>query len=458
MAMIVQFFSFFLLLTQIDAVIKYRRKDNLGKVKLLREIKMTNSTQNGESSGKVESYMGVSLLMVGDYSFYKNFFEIAGDEEGGLRYSKEYLTAIYEQVRAIYDEIPFDFGKLHLSLVDTFVAIRPIDCPLLQPDDMSPNELERNVTLEELFELKNGSSTEPKYSGPDALRQLFNWKKRYEDLLPPHDHTMLVTKMDLLSFSGSDSSQGMAPLAALCKGGESSSVVEDAGAMATAIIAAHELGHNLGAAHDNSNSTECNQSLTYLMAPSVSTKVDDDRFFNIRRFSPCSLENIHTYLNSSNAHCARKKGRLSIKSKKVSALPMDSFPGERFSATQQCQAAFGKGYGLCPKLEYVNLGGDPCRRIWCKNRRTRRSGPCETLPFFPAFDGTTCGMNRWCMKGSCVPNEKRLLECQDLNDDVCRKYTKAKLKHYCKSMNFQAVCCSTCTRAMSKELQLEKKL
>ena len=46
------------------------------------------------------------------------------------------------------------------------------------------------------------------------------------------------------------------------------------------------------------------------------------------------------------------------------------------------------------KLEYVNLGGDPCRRIWCKNRRTKRSGPCETLPFFPAFDGTTCGLNR----------------------------------------------------------------
>lgn len=50
-------------------------------------------------------------------------------------------------------------------------------------------------------------------------------------------------RYDLLSPRGESATQGMAYVGNICKPGDSSSIVEDIGAAATALIAAHELGH-----------------------------------------------------------------------------------------------------------------------------------------------------------------------------------------------------------------------
>lgn len=53
----------------------------------------------------------------------------------------------------------------------------------------------------------------------------------------------LTYRFDLLTPKGDSSTQGMAYVGAMCRNSESASVVEDIGAMATAMIAAHELAH-----------------------------------------------------------------------------------------------------------------------------------------------------------------------------------------------------------------------
>ena len=60
----------------------------------------------------------------------------------------------------------------------------------------------------------------------------------------------------------------MAYVGEICKAGESSSVVEDMGAAATALIAAHELGHSLGAFHDGAHnkSVNCSSADNFMMA------------------------------------------------------------------------------------------------------------------------------------------------------------------------------------------------
>lgn len=50
-------------------------------------------------------------------------------------------------------------------------------------------------------------------------------------------------RLDLLSTTGNSNTQGIAYVGAMCRGGESSAVVEDVGGMATAIVAAHEMAH-----------------------------------------------------------------------------------------------------------------------------------------------------------------------------------------------------------------------
>ncbi|PIO75541.1 hypothetical protein TELCIR_02406 [Teladorsagia circumcincta] len=50
----------------------------------------------------------------------------------------------------------------------------------------------------------------------------------------------------------------------------------------------------------------------------------------------------------------------------------------------------------------------------------------------------------WCVAGLCVDNPKRLRECSDINEKTCRKYSKAKLRHYCKASEFKEICCRSC--------------
>ncbi|VDM85982.1 unnamed protein product [Strongylus vulgaris] len=51
-------------------------------------------------------------------------------------------------------------------------------------------------------------------------------------------------RFDLISPRGDSGTQGMAYVGNICQGFASASIVEDVGAAATALIAAHELGHS----------------------------------------------------------------------------------------------------------------------------------------------------------------------------------------------------------------------
>ncbi|VDO90832.1 unnamed protein product [Haemonchus placei] len=101
--------------------------------------------------------------------------------------------------------------------------------------------------------------------------------------------------------------------------------------------------------------------------------------------------------------------------------------------------------GILSGPRFVRSGSrDLCARVWCKDRTKRRSEPCETKTYFPALDGTECGRTKWCIAGQCVDNPKRIRECSDLNEKMCRKYSKAKLRHYCKATDFKEICCRSC--------------
>ncbi|GFY77477.1 a disintegrin and metalloproteinase with thrombospondin motifs 16 [Trichonephila inaurata madagascariensis] len=73
----------------------------------------------------------------------------------------------------------------------------------------------------------------------------------------------------------------------------------------------------------------------------------------------------------------------------------DHLPGQLYDADMQCRLQFGAKSKLC---EHYPRKNEVCRALWCQRNGGRE---CETK-FLPAAEGTPCGKNKWCRKGSCV--------------------------------------------------------
>ncbi|KAK6756975.1 hypothetical protein RB195_015042 [Necator americanus] len=434
--------------------VELKRKVKQGNVSLVKVQKYSSKTSPLLRNNTNYS-LGLDILMMADYATFQGFVEISnGDAHMGQAYTLEYLRAVFEQVKTIYNDIKISKQVIRLKMVGSFIALREDDCPMFttfkrnefvnEDNATSPN----NSTYDSGFEETNSTEMTLTVSAIAALDKFTYWLKVHRLFLPKHDHAILITKFDLISPRGDSGTQGMAYVGSICQPGDSASIVEDVGAAATALIAAHELGHSLGAFHDgNPQSQDCPSFANFLMAVTVSGTEDFERFAHSRVMSPCSIESIEKKLKSPLASCVRKSMPKEHKLMGMSSLSQETTPtpGELISLQQQCQITFGPHYGVCPSKDYFR-GLDVCRRIWCKDRTKRRSGPCETRTYLPALDGTECGKMKWCIAGRCVDNPKKLQECIDLNPKTCGKYSKIKLRHYCKSKDFAEICCRSCAQ------------
>ncbi|EPB67506.1 hypothetical protein ANCCEY_13405 [Ancylostoma ceylanicum] len=192
--------------------VELRRKVKQGNVSFVRIQKYTNKTLPPIFNGSGHS-LGLDILMMADYSTLQGFIEMSnGDPHMGQVYTLEYLRAVFEQVKAIYNDIEISKQIIQMNMAGTFVALREDDCPMFSTaedyeSDVDNSTVFDNSTVGLDFEETNS------------------------------------TEFDLLSPRGDSSTQGMAYVGNICQPGDSASIVEDVGAAATALIAAHELGH-----------------------------------------------------------------------------------------------------------------------------------------------------------------------------------------------------------------------
>ncbi|CAI4224813.1 unnamed protein product [Auanema sp. JU1783] len=440
-------FQFFLFT---DGVVQLKKRILQDNIEVIR---IQNYTDEILPSRSREKQLSLNILLVADFSLYNSFLDISrGDKHSASIRTEEYLTAIFEQVKIIYNNNVIAGQKLQLKLIQTLVTFRSDDCPMnevpsvLNKTDYFPS----NLTLqEELYSMDVSRSI----SAELALDKISFWLQRHKSILRPNDHAFFITKLDLYTEHAGSATQGMAYVGHICKIDESLSLVEDVGGTATALIAAHELAHSLGAFHDDSHNDtiNCAASHNYMMSSRVSGTDNDILFANSRKLSRCSVESIENVIRTPQAKCVWKSGD-ELNSTNPKLDEFDVMPGEKIPLYLQCQIAFGPHFGLCPNKEYFR-GISVCQRLWCKNRNEKRSAPCVTLAYLPALDGTECARNRWCINGGCVFNQKKLLDCRDLNAKTCSRYSKVKLRHYCKSKDFTEICCSSCAKL--KELSLK---
>ncbi|XP_037087623.1 A disintegrin and metalloproteinase with thrombospondin motifs adt-2-like, partial [Pollicipes pollicipes] len=144
-----------------------------------------------------------------------------------------------------------------------------------------------------------------------------------------------------------------------------------------AYIMAHEMGHNLGMFHDSQrNACPANG---YIMSPSRGTKGETT-------WSACSRQTLRNMPENCLNDLPRKKA---VQNHRI----FREMPGQVYDAFDQCQLLLkDRDAEIFSPDDLYNV----CERVKCKSP--------HRIGFYyagPALEGTFCGMDRWCVSGSC---------------------------------------------------------
>ncbi|XP_012283830.1 A disintegrin and metalloproteinase with thrombospondin motifs 8 isoform X2 [Orussus abietinus] len=222
-----------------------------------------------------------------------------------------------------------------------------------------------------------------------------------ERRLPVYDIAVAVTKYDMCRRrKGGRCTKGTAGFAYV--GGacvvnkrlekvNSVAIIEDTGGFSGIIVAAHEVGHLLGAVHDGSpppsylggpGAEKCRWEDGYIMSDLRHT----EKGF---KWSHCSVASFHHFLNGDTATCLYNAPH------EDEALPR-VLPGKLLSLDAQCRK--DRGTSACFKDDRV------CAQLFCFDAG---SGYC--VAYRPAAEGSPCGDGQYCLNGKCVAEHENII-------------------------------------------------
>ncbi|KAK9301170.1 hypothetical protein QLX08_006387 [Tetragonisca angustula] len=222
-----------------------------------------------------------------------------------------------------------------------------------------------------------------------------------ERRLPVYDIAVAVTKYDMCRRrKGGRCTKGTAGFAYV--GGacvvnkrlekvNSVAIIEDTGGFSGIIVAAHEVGHLLGAVHDGSpppsylggpGAEKCRWEDGYIMSDLRHT----EKGF---KWSHCSVSSFHHFLNGDTATCLYNAPH------EDEALPR-VLPGKLLSLDAQCRK--DRGTSACFKDDRV------CAQLFCFDAG---SGYC--VAYRPAAEGSACGDGQYCLNGKCVAEHENII-------------------------------------------------
>ncbi|KAI0216172.1 A disintegrin and metalloproteinase with thrombospondin motifs adt-1 [Lamellibrachia satsuma] len=153
------------------------------------------------------------------------------------------------------------------------------------------------------------------------------------------DHAMLWTIYDI--YGSSKSTVGFAPVTGICRGGRGTAVIEESG-LGSWAIAAHELGHNLGARHDESGNS-CVEDDMYIMTPTIKA-LTMQNLANAFTFSPCSIEYFKTTLSGADDQFPRVCVTDRVCTHSVPTDQLGTAPGTIYTLDEQCAFKYGDNF------------------------------------------------------------------------------------------------------------------
>ncbi|KAK0072902.1 hypothetical protein PV325_010630, partial [Microctonus aethiopoides] len=204
---------------------------------------------------------------------------------------------------------------------------------------------------------------------------------------PSHfDIAVLISRRDFCKGGIQCGLAGIAHVAVACDPTKAAALVEDRGLIA-GITITHEVGHVIGALHDELETTGCppidTDGSSFIMAPLT-------RLYSLR-WSICSRQTITIFLNSPRSDCLINDP----KDRPIKYQYPNMLPGAMYGSNFQCHM-------IAPTSVTCDLGGFlTCDILWCDTGSrcfSRNSPPAE---------GTRCGPNKWCIRKKCVPMGSR---------------------------------------------------
>ncbi|XP_060524299.1 A disintegrin and metalloproteinase with thrombospondin motifs like isoform X2 [Cylas formicarius] len=223
-----------------------------------------------------------------------------------------------------------------------------------------------------------------------------------ERRLPVYDIAVAITKLDMCrrthpSDNCNRGTAGFAYVGGACVVNKrlekvnSVAIIEDTGGFSGIIVAAHEVGHLLGAVHDGSPPP------SYLGGPGAEKCKWTDGFImsDLRhtergfRWSPCSVSSFHHFLNGDTATCLYNEPH------EDASLPR-VLPGKLLTLDAQCRR--DRGTSACFKDDRV------CAQLFCFD-----SGSGYCVAYRPAAEGSACGDGQHCLNGRCVAEHENII-------------------------------------------------
>ncbi|KAI3384803.1 hypothetical protein SNEBB_006341 [Seison nebaliae] len=360
------------------------------------------------------------------YDLYEQFFEWFGlshdlnnkkDIELAHLYIAFYYSHLVESMNIRYHYSFMDDPNLRFNIV-----LSGIIFPKSSYDTPWDNS---NRYSDEKTKIYENRPTINASKAIDAMRDFYNYR-----LSNKFDFILGTTNKNLFHPIGLDAqradNRGIAFLSSICSN-RSYALIEDWGGLFSAISAAHELGHVLGAVHDGEEdgrgiSKKCSASDNYIMTP---IRGQFDNKLNQWKFSECSIAIIKKNLLNGEKKLKSNLGCLKLMDTEDTSVAhyevKDELENEFLSATQQCQQYYNSESLYC---QGVNL--NICTDLACA--QYANSTDCMYSKGVGAAIGTYCGVGRVCSMGKCIEkkNNSNLNSCvwgdDAINTNLLRKY------------------------------------
>ncbi|XP_052079113.1 uncharacterized protein LOC127717485 isoform X2 [Mytilus californianus] len=387
-------------------------------------VSHNSQAENNQRFKRQTFRYAIEIFLVIDYSVFKFWMDESGQNKTlAMERINTYYAFMINGVDIRFNNLPNAPFSIGLTYIGIYISETPSDS----------------------YWTENRKITQPSGEDriePDTTLAIFsNWVQQNSQSLSNPDHTMLFTKYQLVR-GGSTSASGVAYLGAMCSP-LSQSLVHDNFNFISQTVAAHELGHSLGAIHDGDQNV-CNKSAAFIMSATGSAKLGD----TARHpwiFSSCSVAEIQTVidkLNSQGPNCLLSSTSQSI----IDIYQYMSDPiGQEFTIDKQCQLIFGS-MSYASRVIYSNNFDNICTGLWCS------TGGSSLSLVIPA-DGTTCGNNMWCAGYSCVndlsaPSTTESCMFGDtpftpINGESCDSFIKSQ-PWQCYVDNVFNSCCQSC--------------
>ena len=240
-----------------------------------------------------------------------------------------------------------------------------------------------------------------KFDAGDALDKM--GKYYYTQERNSWDLVVTLTGRDLCRRKGgscSSSTAGYAYVGGACVVNSRRSkvnavaLVEDDGGFGGVVVAAHEVAHLLGAAHDGEPAPG------YLAGPGAQSCLWSDGYIMSDRrrgvrglaWSACTQAQIRHFISSPTGACLKTRASpaaLSLLPTASSLAPLVPSPD------LQCQREVGPGSRAC----YTDT--KLCTQLFCLQPTTK-----TCIAYRPAVEGSTCGAGGHCSAGACVSQGK----------------------------------------------------